>query len=128
MAGSFIHSILTADTDVQALVNGRVYPMRATQKAQSPYVTYLEIDSDPTNTDNGVSPLDTDTYQVNCFGENYEASFQLYEKVRAALDGYSGTVDTTKIGYCRYEDRNAVYDEDGKRAGIAVDFEFDIER
>jgi hypothetical protein len=128
MENSFIHSILTSDASVQALVNGRVWPMRAEQAEGWPFVTYQVIDGQPSNTDKGTSGLDYDTYQVSCFAETYRGVNDLSEKVRTALDGYSGTVDGVKIGHCFYEDKNDLFDEDGEKPGRALDFEFHIER
>lgn len=84
--GKAIYSILSTDTDVNALVSGRIYPQIGKQGADIPFIVYVMEDVEPSDTKSGVSLLDEVSYDIVCVGKTYAEVADLTEKVRTALD------------------------------------------
>lgn len=128
MVGNAIKSLLTADSDVNALVSGRIYPLVAPQSGAEPYITYQIIDNRPNETDNRVSGLDFVEVQINCFDSHYDDQEGLSQKVRTALDQYVGVAASVDIREIRFEDERDLYDQDREKYGKAMDFEISVAR
>jgi hypothetical protein len=90
--GKAIYTILTEDAGVSAIVGTRVYPQVAAQGAAFPFVVYVLQDNTPSDTKSGVSTLDEIRYDIVAAAETYSALSSLTERIRLALDRYSGTV------------------------------------
>ena len=90
--GKAIYSILTNDSDVSALIGTRVYPQVAAQGAAFPFVVYVLQDNTPSDTKSGVSTLDEIRYDIVAAAETYSELSSLTERIRLALDRYTGTV------------------------------------
>ena len=90
--GKAIYSILTENAGVSAVVGTRVYPQVAAQGAAFPFVVYVLQDNTPSDTKSGVSTLDEIRYDIVAAAETYTALSSLTERIRLALDRYSGTV------------------------------------
>jgi hypothetical protein len=90
--GKAIYTILTEDAGVSAVVGTRVYPQVAAQGAAFPFVVYVLQDNTPSDTKSGVSTLDEIRYDIVAAAETYSALSSLTERIRLALDRYSGTV------------------------------------
>ena len=90
--GRAIYTILTEDAGVSAVVGTRVYPQVAAQGAAFPFVVYVLQDNSPSDTKSGVSTLDEVRYDIVAAAETYTELSSLTERIRLALDRYSGTV------------------------------------
>jgi len=90
--GKAIYTILTEDAGVSAVVGTRVYPQVAAQGAAFPFVVYVLQDNTPSDTKSGVSTLDEIRYDIVAAAETYSALSSLTERIRLALDRYTGTV------------------------------------
>ena len=90
--GKALYTILTEDAGVSAIVGTRVYPQVAAQGAAFPFVVYVLQDNTPSDTKSGVSTLDEIRYDIVAAAETYTALSSLTERIRLALDRYSGTV------------------------------------
>ena len=91
--GKAIYSILTNDSDVSAIIGTKVYPQIAAQGAAFPFVVYVLQDNSPSDTKSGVSTLDEVRYDIVAAAETYSELTDLTEKIRTALDRYTGTVE-----------------------------------
>jgi len=90
--GKAIYSILTTDSAVSAIVSSRIYPQIAAQGAAFPFVVYVMQGTDPSDTKSGVSTLDEVRYDMVVASETYAEASDLTNKIRTALDRYTGTV------------------------------------
>ena len=90
--GKAIYTILTEDAGVSAVVGSRVYPQVAAQGAAFPFVVYVLQDNTPSDTKSGVSTLDEIRYDIVAAAETYSELSSLTERIRLALDRYTGTV------------------------------------
>ena len=102
--GKAIYSILTSDSDVSAIVGTRVYPQIAAQGAAFPFVVYVLQDTSPSDTKSGVSTLDEVRYDIVVASETYAEASDLTNKIRTALDRYTGTVAGVVIDSIQFID------------------------
>jgi len=91
--GQIIYGRLSATSAVTALVSTRIYPDMAPQNATFPYIVFQKLNTSPTDTKEGVSPLDKLLVQVDCYSNNYDNAHALAAAVRTALDRYAGTIN-----------------------------------
>ena len=105
--GKAIYSILTSDSDVSAIVGTRVYPQIAAQGAAFPFVVYVLQDTSPSATKSGVSTLDEVRYDIVVASETYAEASDLTNKIRTALDRYTGTVAGVVIDSIQFIDLDA---------------------
>ena len=91
--GQIIYGRLSAVAGVTALVSTRIYPDMAPQNAVFPYIVFQKLNTSPTDTKEGVSPLDKLLVQVDCYSNNYDNAHSLAAAVRTALDRYAGTIN-----------------------------------
>ena len=96
--GQIIYGRLSAVAGVTALVSTRIYPDMAPQNAVFPYIVFQKLNTSPTDTKEGVSPLDKLLVQVDCYSNNYDNAHSLAAAVRTALDRYTGTINGHVVG------------------------------
>ena len=105
--GKAIYSILSSDSDVNAIVGTRIYPQVAAQGAAFPFLVYVLQDTSPSYTKSGVSTLDEVRYDIVAACETYAQASDLTNKVRTALDRYTGTVAGVVIDSIQFIDLDA---------------------
>ena len=118
--GLAIYNILSNDANVAAVVGTRIYPNVAKQTSDFPFIVYQMTGVTPTDTKDGVSPLDTNTFNVLCFAETYSGAVSLAQRARNALDRKTGTYSTIKIQGLSYISSNEYFDIKGAGEGIYV--------
>lgn len=91
MVEKAINARLLAFSGVTALLDARVYPELAPQKATLPYVVYTRIDTEHLMTKDNAAGLANARIQINSVAATYLKAKQLAEQVRLALQGWSGT-------------------------------------
>tara|TARA_R110000744_G_scaffold275623_2_gene388440 strand:+ start:6444 stop:6845 length:402 start_codon:yes stop_codon:yes gene_type:complete len=117
-SGLAIYNILSNDTDVETLVESRIFPNVAKNSTQFPFIIYDVNGETPTNDKDGVSTLDTDSLMVSCYSKTYIEAADLALKIRTALDRVKGTfggVEVQSIQYVGYDD---LFDDDSGGEGI----------
>jgi len=112
--GKAIYSILTSDSDINAIVGSRVYPQIAAQGASFPFIVYLLDDLEPSDTKSGVSTLDEVRYEIVAAAETYAVLADLTEKIRTALDRYTGTVAGVVIDSIQFTDLDTANDDNNE--------------
>ena len=118
--GLAIYDILSNDSNVSALVSTRIYPNVAKQSSAFPFIVYQTTSTDPTDTKDGVSPLDVISFEVLCFSETYTQAVDLAEKVRNALDRNTGTHNTIITQGLSFTGADEHFDIKGEGQGIYV--------
>ena len=102
--GKAIYTILTEDAGVSAVVGNKVYPQIAAQGAAFPFVVYVLQDNSPSDTKSGVSTLDEIRYDIVAAAETYASLSSLTERIRLALDRYTGTVSGVVVDSIQFID------------------------
>lgn len=117
-AGKAIFYILSNHVGTAALVDARIYPDMATQKAAYPFIVYSVTATRPTDTKDGSSVLDEVSVSVMCYASTYTASQDIAEQVRTALDRTTGTYSGVAVDSIRFDDQRSAEMEIDKHVFI----------
>ena len=98
-----IRSVLVADTDVNDLVSGRIYPYMRQQGQDFPAIVYTLDSTEPAHGLGGSLSLTRANLAIEQWAETYNEAKQLAEKVKNALDNYSGTSESVAIKSCYHD-------------------------
>ena len=102
--GKAIYSILTENAGVSAIVGNKVYAQIAAQGAAFPFVVYVLQDNSPSDTKSGPSTLDEVRYDIVAAAETYASLSSLTERIRLALDRYTGDLGGVEIDSIQFID------------------------
>ena len=93
-----LYAFLAADSGLSALVGTRIYPLLLPQEPTLPAVVYQRISTNPLGHSNdGPDHLVRVRMQFRCHAATLLAAKGVADAVRAALDGYSGTMGTVDV-------------------------------
>lgn len=122
---------LLTDSSLMALVgNGdspltcRIYPMLLPQNYTAPAMTYQRVSGQRLQNLSGPSGRAMPRIQFDIYANTYTSARAVGEKLRAALDGYSGTMGTVSVGQCTIETDFDGYAQDTDIYRITMDFMF----
>jgi hypothetical protein len=124
MAGveAAIRTILVNDSDVQALVSGRVYPYMRQQGSSFPAVVYELENTEPQQGLGGFQSLTRAELNISSIADTYAGAKDLANKINSALAGYSGTSESVQIKSLVH-DNDSGYVEDsqiGNDRGVSI--------
>lgn len=119
-----IYTLLKDAAGVSALAGTRIYPILAPQDSAYPLITYQRISGARWRTFDGPSGKAQPRFQLDVWATSYAGANALAKAVRDALDGYSGTVATVRIGGVALETDQDRIDTstDPKLFGVTMDF------
>lgn len=128
--GKAIYRILSSDTDVSGMVGTRIFPNRIPIDNAVPSIVYNVVTTEPSNTKNGVSKLDTISVDIAVFGKSYELANTLAGYVRTAMD-YQYTDQSPVVGIdiqqITFNGQSDEFDENFGDHGIHyINLEFNI--
>lgn len=109
-----VRAILIADSPVNTLVSGRIYPLRVPQGRGFPAIALNVITGKGEDTKSGVSTTDTGLIQVSVFSESYDTAIDISEKARLALDKFSGTVGSVVVDSIVFDTEREVFEDESK--------------
>ncbi len=82
-----IVDLVNKDVDVDAILNKRFFPVRIPQSnTEFPAATFIRMGTNPTDSKDGASSLDTHQLMLHFWGNSYSELKDLAKKMRAALD------------------------------------------
>lgn len=97
------YNILKDNSNVNNLVSGRIYPLKAKQNVPNPCIVINITRTNPTDTkDDLPSKLDICSVMVDVYAKSSDDAFTLSNYVRTALDrvGYNGNgINISKITF-----------------------------
>ena len=120
LVGIAIYSILRDNAPVGALIGNRIYPNVATRRAEFPFAVYQVTGDEPTDTKDGVSPLDENAISVMCFSKTYEEASDIADAVRTALDRVNGTYSGVVVQGIQFLSYNEDFDVKDADDGVYV--------
>jgi len=120
------YSFMSANSAIDALVDGRIFPWIIPEGETEPALTY-ELDSDFRQQllDSTQSSLRFADFTVNCWDLTYVGAHTLASTVTDELLGYSGSFGTVTAEQIQYE-RGAIdmpHELDTGRYGVSLSFE-----
>lgn len=110
MIGDVIYNLLSNDATVSGLVGLKIYPYIGMENIEYPYIIYDQTALTPTDTKDGVSELDTVSYDIEVYTKQPSELTTISNAVRDVLDRYNGTVNTKVIDSIRYVGENTGFD------------------
>jgi hypothetical protein len=125
MIRNAIYTILSGDATVSALTT-RISHGIANQEDNMPYITFLVYDTDPNETKDTLSETDIIYVSISCISHNNLNAVTIGEAVRTALDGYTGTVDSTVIESSTFLKLRDTWLPTAKAFQIVVEFQIFI--
>lgn len=116
-AGIIIRDILTMDAEVNRIAK-KIFPV-VTDNAQLPYVAYRRSRMEQNPVKRELPGADTVQIDVNCYAATYEASIELAEAVRKALDGAKGEKEGLQMRNCILADGEEFYENEAYIQSLA---------
>ena len=94
-----LRNALVTNADVQALISGRIYPLRyvGPSPIQFPLIIWRRARVLRDIGMNGPTGQPRVTVEMYVYGSTYEAARDLADKCRRVLDGFSGSFDNTEV-------------------------------
>ena len=88
-----IYKKLWNTSNIQSVVDTRIYPDVAPQGTDFPCLVYSKTSIEPNDTKSGASTNDRINVQLDVYGTTYQQTETIATRVRTALDRYSGTLE-----------------------------------
>ena len=121
MIETAIRYILINDSTVKDITT-RCYPVTIPQSPQYPLILYTKITGMRDHHLQGPSGHAHPRFQVEAWAKTYTEAKTLADAIREALDGYSGTASSTKIGSCLIESEQDIYESEVEAFRVIMDF------
>lgn len=103
-------------------VGGRIYRLHAPQSAASPFCTYRVISDVPVKHLSGTAVNGITRVEVTSWASTHTQAKSTANEVRAALNNWSGTADSTVVQSATPDDETELWDDDHELYGIPQDF------
>jgi hypothetical protein len=116
-----IVAYLGTQSGVTDLVSTRIYPTVLPQASTLPAITITQIDDMRNGTFAGPDGLPGTLLQLDLWAGTKASANALYEAVRAALDGMTGTAGDENVQSSSIESASDSYEESAKLHRIQVD-------
>ena len=97
---------------VTALVASRIYPNRAPQEAQRPFVVWTRVGVDRQQLYCGQSALIKGAYQFDCYGVSATQADQVHRALKNAMQDYAGLMGAVEVRHCHLTTDFVSADED----------------
>lgn len=105
-----LSTILENDAGVGALCGDRIYPQVIPQGGTVPAVTYDRTSGERIRALDGVDGVASPRFEFICWAATYLAAVELKNAVRAALEGYTGTILGVSILFINLTDTSDIVD------------------
>ena len=122
-----IYDILAADSPVSTEVSTRIFMTFAPSQTTIPFIVFRADMVEDTFSKDNTSTLDTYSVEIDIYHNSVAEAETLAGKVRTALLGYMGTINSVTVDGCRLEREEQDYDED-KYPVWAQDYQIRIKR
>ncbi len=122
-----LRAFLAAGTAVDALVDGRIYPVIGPDKPVTPYIVYRRMGTDRmgSSTDRGPAKA---TFRITCWSATYDQALALAKAVRERLANESSSWDGLTIQHSLFRGEQDAFDDsveliEHRFLGRELDFE-----
>ena len=130
-----IYGILKNNSAVATIVyDGTIYKifdLKVSQTSKAPFIAINQVAMTANPTKSGSSTTDEYTMKISMISETQAQAKDLAEKVRAALDYYSGTINGVNIQSAWFDTESPMWDDTSFLIGgenISHDYKFRIVR
>ena len=91
-AGKFVFGRLSAVTEVTNLVGTRIFPNKAPQNTQTPYIVYETFDGVRHSQMGSDADITEPRVSIHAWSQGYQEGIDIQAEVRIALKRFRGTV------------------------------------
>lgn len=121
-----VRAAAIADTDVNALVSGRIYHERMPQKATMPAIVFSRVSTSQNSLLDGVDTLTQVRIQFDIYGDTSSSVRDLATKVRTLYNGHRGDLGGAAVQFATLDSEldSGFFDGDEERRRIITDFIF----
>ncbi len=114
---------LTNDSNVNDLVDSRIYPLRLPQGFELPAISYQRVSGDRAKDINGSIGHAQPRIQVDCWTNSYGKLKDLAKAVRQALDRFQGNLGGgSYVQHASLEGEMETYEEETEIQRVSLDF------
>ncbi|MCH7411155.1 DUF3168 domain-containing protein [Belliella sp. DSM 111904] len=89
-----IFSILSSDSDIAGIVSDNIFPLRAAQGKQVPFITYISTNIEPNSGKNEKSVHDTYLIDIDIFSDGFAQIATLVDLVRNCFEAVTFTSES----------------------------------
>ncbi|RMD51893.1 DUF3168 domain-containing protein [Candidatus Parcubacteria bacterium] len=118
-----LYNKLKNDAGINALVSGRVYPLRLPQQPTLPAITYQRISTVRLQQLGGVTNNARVRFQIDSFAETFNEIKDIAAAIRAALDGFKGTLSSDTVYRIISLSENDLYENEADIYRNSQDYE-----
>lgn len=104
--GTAIRNLLVNDADVGAIIGDRIHPGIAPENVPYPLAIYSELTQSFDESKDGPIPTGNHSFEVHIYSYEYPQCQRIATAIKAALDWYTGTVNTVAINRIRFVDQS----------------------
>lgn len=116
-------SLLNGTSAITNLCAGRIYPVVMPELGQPPCIVYQLVSSVSQYSNDGPSGFVTARMQLTAWAASYADAKALDAAVRAALDGYTGTLpDGTDVANVLIDNGLDYYEKDSRLFRVSTDY------
>lgn len=109
LIGKHIYNALLSDSDVNAMVEGRIFPLVIQEGARRPFIVFNEVNVIGEYTKDGAAG-DIATVNVICVADTYEDTADLAHNVRIALEQSEKQYDEYSTGGAELKKSSDAYE------------------
>lgn len=100
-------------------LNKQVYAVRVPTGIKPPYIVFFRVSSERVYTHDGADELQRPRFQIDCYGDTYEAARSIANQVILALHQLSAT---SYIKVAQIDDEQDEFDEQARLYRVILDF------
>lgn len=125
---SDLHAALTSEATISALIGSRLYPLTLVQGAASPAIVYQRVSDQSEEDLDGAVRLEGVRIQFDIYASTYPETITVRGALQDFLQGYKGTMGSTRIESCHYLDDSDSHEPEMQLFRSSIDFEIWYQR
>jgi hypothetical protein len=114
---------LLAQTAITSIVSTKIKYMQLDENTTLPAIIINRISGTPIERQEAKSKECSTRYQIDTFATSYNQALDISNKIRLALDGYSGTMSGTRVSAIRLLDETDDFEPELNNIRVIQDFQ-----
>ena len=124
-----VTAILLEDATMAGYVSDRIYPIISPQEVITPYVIVQSNSVSPSDVKDGVSPVDSEDFQVDVYAKTVHELQSISGRVRTLIDFYTGPKNGVTIKRIRFvNESTGTYVSEAEIFAMSQDYRGSIDR
>ncbi len=115
---------MLAVSGIAALVSDRIQPLRLDQNSALPGITLNRIGTTPQHRQEGKAQEFETRIQFDIWATSYKSAKAVASQVRLALDGFRGTMGSSRVDSVRFLDEIDDFEPENENVRVIQDFDF----